>query len=162
MDTEPAARSASDLLLGLGSFESRLSIVCSCVKGAGAGSAVRYHSVGEDGSNSGSERLLWCGRLEICTCDSDVLRGRIPPIPKPTVAESLCPGKISPKSKPFARPEAAEEPATFDSGIREKCVMDSVVVVVVLEELAFLGLLIRLANDWELLETWSSAANFAR
>lgn len=39
--------------------------------------------------------------------------------------------------------------------------MDSVVVVLG-EEVAFLGLLIRLANDWELLESESSATNLAR
>lgn len=151
-----AARSPCPLLFALGNLVSPFRDVASCVV-----DAERYQSVGEDGSKSVSERLRWCGLLEFCMCDSDVLRGLFPPIPKPAVRESLYSGKISPKSKPSSPTATGEGAETSgEAWDEEKCVMGSAALV--LGGIAFLGLLIRLANDWEFVESWSSATYFAR
>lgn len=110
-------------------------------------SAARYQSVGDGGSTSGSERvLIICDRTGLVTWDSDVLLGRAGTIPNPGVTESLWSGRISPNKRPAWRGEA---------GV---VALGACVVA----DPAVRGLDILLANDCELLETWSPAAAFGR
>jgi len=90
---------------------------------------------------SGSDELLMRDLASSCTLDSEVLRGRGPSIPNPTVTESLSSGKISPKRRPFGRGGAEFEVDSFGEAVGESWVMDLDVCT------AFRGLLILLAKD---------------
>ena len=86
-------------------------------------------------------------------------------MPKPAVRESMLSGRISPKSNSLvADPGAGADvlgPLGEVSGETTREAMGSGVFVLD-DEVAFLGLPIRLAKDWALLETVSSATNLGR
>ena len=76
--------------------------------------------------------------------------------------ESCCSGKISPNSKPCERDEVGEIEfcgCSCGGDFGGRFVMDLEAFGFSLTELR--GLPIRLAKDWELFETWSSATNLA-
>jgi hypothetical protein len=92
--------------------------------------------------------------------DSEVLLGRARWIPNPGVAESLCSGSISPKSRPFWRGGEDREFGGSATAREVGCVTD--LEACSLAEVAVRGLDILLANDSELVEAWSPVANFDR
>lgn len=124
----------------------------------GCVAAERYQSVGDAGSRSGSDFVRWCSRAT-WMLDSEVLRGRAPEpsMPNPAVGVSRWSGRISPNNRPGAR---GEEGGDRVGDLCWRFVMDFDALGVPVADGGFRGLAIRLAKDWELFDSWSSATNF--